>query len=89
MNQAHSQSPANDESRREFVKKAAYVAPAILTLPAAPAYAKNGSEKSDSWQDKWDEKQDRKDEKKDKKDKKDDLFGRAPAAVEPGKSSLG
>jgi hypothetical protein len=30
-------------SRREFVKKAAYIAPAILTLTAAPAYAKAGS----------------------------------------------
>jgi hypothetical protein len=30
-------------SRREFVKKAAYIAPAILTLEAAPAYAKAGS----------------------------------------------
>ena len=32
-----------NSSRREFVKKAAYVAPAILTLQAAPAYAKVGS----------------------------------------------
>lgn len=32
-------------SRREFVKKAAYVVPAILTLQAAPAYAKEGSRK--------------------------------------------
>jgi hypothetical protein len=32
-------------SRREFVRKAAYLAPAILTLPAAAAYAKHGSEK--------------------------------------------
>ena len=31
--------------RREFVKKAVYVAPAILTLAVAPAYAKHGSEK--------------------------------------------
>ena len=31
--------------RREFIKKAAYVAPAILTLAVAPAYAKAGSEK--------------------------------------------
>ena len=37
--------PARDESRREFVKKAAYVAPAILTLPVAPEYAKAGSVK--------------------------------------------
>jgi hypothetical protein len=33
------------DSRRGFVKKAAYVAPAILTLAAAPAFAKAGSEK--------------------------------------------
>ena len=35
------------DTRRGFVKKAAYVAPAILTLAAAPAYVKAGSEKSD------------------------------------------
>jgi hypothetical protein len=39
--------PARDDSvqssRREFVRKAAYVAPAILTLAAAPAFAKAGS----------------------------------------------
>ena len=32
-------------TRREFVKKVAYLAPAILTLSAAAAYAKPGSEK--------------------------------------------
>ena len=32
-------------ARREFVKKAAYVAPVIVTLAVAPAYAKHGSEK--------------------------------------------
>ena len=32
-------------ARREFIKKAAYVAPVILTLAAAPAYAKSGSDK--------------------------------------------
>ena len=32
-----------NESRREFVKKAAYMAPTILTLAAAPAFAKTGS----------------------------------------------
>ena len=32
-------------SRREFVKKAAYVGPAILTLAVAPSYAKAGSVK--------------------------------------------
>jgi hypothetical protein len=30
-------------SRRDFVKKAAYVAPAILTLAVKPAYAGSGS----------------------------------------------
>lgn len=35
------------DSRRDFVKKAAYVPPAILTLMAAPAFAKPGSEKSE------------------------------------------
>jgi hypothetical protein len=30
-------------ARRDFVKKAAYVPPAILTLAAAPEYAKAGS----------------------------------------------
>jgi hypothetical protein len=34
-------------SRREFVKKAAYVPPAILTLAVAPSYAKAGSEKEE------------------------------------------
>jgi hypothetical protein len=33
------------ENRREFVKRAAYIAPVILTLAAAPAYAKSGSDK--------------------------------------------
>lgn len=33
------------ESRRQFVKRAAYVAPVILTLAVAPRYAKAGSEK--------------------------------------------
>jgi hypothetical protein len=31
--------------RRDFIKKAAYVAPAILTLAVAPEYAKAGSVK--------------------------------------------
>jgi len=35
----------SSDTRREFVKKAAYVAPAILTLAAAPAFAKSGSTK--------------------------------------------
>ena len=37
----------HSNSRREFVKKAAYVAPAILTLQAAPAYVKAGSHKKE------------------------------------------
>ena len=36
-------SPPTDESKRKFVKKAAYVAPAILTLPASPSIAQQGS----------------------------------------------
>jgi hypothetical protein len=32
-------------ARRKFIKKAAYITPAILTLTVAPAYAKAGSEK--------------------------------------------
>ena len=35
----------NNHARREFVKKAAYVAPAIVTLAVRPSYAKTGSEK--------------------------------------------
>ena len=36
----------NNRARREFVKKAAYVAPAIVTLAVRPSYAKAGSEKA-------------------------------------------
>jgi hypothetical protein len=32
-------------SRRKFIKKAAYITPAILSLKVAPAFAKAGSEK--------------------------------------------
>jgi len=35
----------NQTTRRAFVKKAAYIAPAILTLKAAPSFAKPGSKK--------------------------------------------
>jgi hypothetical protein len=35
----------SDSSRRDFVKKAMYVAPVILTLAAAPEFAKAGSVK--------------------------------------------
>lgn len=37
--------PNPDPTRRSVVKKAAYVAPAILTLAATPAFAKPGSQK--------------------------------------------
>ena len=33
-----------DNSRRDFVKKAMYVAPVVLTLAAAPDFAKAGSD---------------------------------------------
>ena len=35
----------SNESRRTFVKRMVYVAPAVLTLAAAPEYAKAGSGK--------------------------------------------
>ena len=35
----------SDSSRRDFVKKAMYVAPVVLTLAAAPEFAKAGSTK--------------------------------------------
>jgi hypothetical protein len=35
------------ETRREIIKKAVYVAPAVLTLTASPAFAKNGSGRPD------------------------------------------
>jgi hypothetical protein len=35
-----------DVSRRDFVKKAAYVAPVVLSLQATSALAKNGSDYS-------------------------------------------
>ena len=34
-----------DESRRKFVKTVAYVPPVILTLTAAPSFAKSASSK--------------------------------------------
>jgi hypothetical protein len=36
-------------SRREFVRKAAYIGPAILTLPAAPSFANSGSRSYGTW----------------------------------------
>jgi len=35
--------PIDETSRREFVKKLAYIAPAIVTLSVAPSFAKAGS----------------------------------------------
>lgn len=34
-----------NQSRRDFVKRGAYVAPAVLTLAATPQFAKAGSGK--------------------------------------------
>jgi hypothetical protein len=39
-------------SRRDFVTRAAYLAPAILTLHVAPSYAKSGSAKEPKPKDK-------------------------------------
>jgi hypothetical protein len=39
-------SESTSESRRQFVKKAAYVAPAVLSLQAASAFARVGSSPS-------------------------------------------
>jgi hypothetical protein len=39
---------STNAGRRDFIKKAAYVAPAVLTLAVAPAYAKAGSHKPES-----------------------------------------
>ena len=36
-------------TRRQFVKRIPYVAPAVLILAAAPEYAKAGSVKPDTW----------------------------------------
>lgn len=33
----------NEQGRREFIKKAAYAAPVILTLKAVPSFAQSGS----------------------------------------------
>ena len=42
---AENKKDPTDLARRTFVKRSAYMAPAILTLPAAPEYAKAGSVK--------------------------------------------
>ena len=46
------------DTRREFVKRAAYIAPAILTLAAAPSYAKSGSDKQPKDPKTWDNRND-------------------------------
>jgi hypothetical protein len=35
----------DNKSRREFVKKAVYIVPAVASLKAAPSFAKAGSDK--------------------------------------------
>lgn len=32
-----------DNSKRKFIKKASYIAPAVITLKAMPSFASNGS----------------------------------------------
>ncbi len=41
---AGEQKKSKESSRREFVRRAMYVAPVLLTLPAAPAEAQVGSQ---------------------------------------------
>jgi hypothetical protein len=38
--------PNGNKSRREFVKKVAYVAPVVITLAAAPKFAQAASAKA-------------------------------------------
>jgi len=38
-----SKSPNIDQNKRDFVKKAAYTAPVIMTMAAAPSFAGTGS----------------------------------------------
>ena len=40
--------PEHDESRRSFIKRAAYVTPLILSLKAEPAFASHGSGKGNN-----------------------------------------
>ena len=47
--QAGSGPEEHNRGRREFLKKSAYVTPAILTLAVTPGYAKAGSEKPATW----------------------------------------
>lgn len=37
----------HDNSRRKFIKAAVYTAPVVMTLKAAPSFAKSGSHMSD------------------------------------------
>jgi hypothetical protein len=63
----------DDESRRSFVKKAAYVTPAIITLEAMPAFASYGSgNDKDKDKDKdygWEKNEGKDKEEKDKEEK--------------------
>jgi hypothetical protein len=38
----------SNESRRSFIKKAAYIAPVVLTLKALPSFASQGSVKGNN-----------------------------------------
>ena len=60
-------SEPTETSRRDVLKTALYVAPAILTFPVLPAAAKSGSERGD-----YHKKKDDKDYKDDKHDWDDD-----------------
>ena len=62
-------SEPTETSRRDVLKTALYVAPAILTFPVLPAAAKSGSERGD-YQKKKDYKDDKHDWDDDKKWKK-------------------
>ena len=81
MNEQDARLNGNDQSRRDFVKKAAYVTPAILTLQAAPAYAKFGSEKSGGADDKWEDGDDKNKDKR--KDKVSAALPESPASATP------
>jgi hypothetical protein len=59
--------PEQQTTRREVLKKAAYVAPAILTLTAVPAFAAKGSGWGKDYKDKY--------PKKDKDSGKGNPFG--------------
>jgi hypothetical protein len=46
VKQENMMNTAPESERRSFVKRAAYLTPAILTLAATPAFAKAGSVKN-------------------------------------------